>query len=52
MPLGDKFCMSRKDRTGGGVWMHLKGGTYMAVAGLDFKKPWSGHFSPFVHDWA
>jgi len=47
MSLGDKFCVSRKDRIRRGVWMHLKGGTYMAVAGLDFKKALVGPFLSF-----
>ena len=34
MSLGLRFCMSRKGRTGGGGWVHLKGANSMAASGL------------------
>jgi len=36
MPFGDTFCVSRKDRTGGGG-VHPKGANSMAVSGLGFR---------------
>jgi len=33
MPFGDRFCMSRNGRTGGGGWVHPKGADSMAVFG-------------------
>ena len=38
MSLGDRFCDSRKGRTGGGGWVHLKGANSMAVSGLCGRK--------------
>ena len=35
--LGDRFCVSRKGRTGGIGWVHLKGANSMAVSGLSFR---------------
>ena len=32
--LGLRFCVSRKGRTGGGGWVHLKGTNSMAASGL------------------
>jgi len=34
MPLGLRFCMSRKGGTGGGGWVHPKGAKSMAASGL------------------
>ena len=34
--------MSRKDRTGEGVGVHLKGANNMAMSGLSFRKPLVG----------
>jgi len=39
MPFGDRFCMSRKSRTGGCGWVHLNGANSMAVSGLSFETP-------------
>jgi len=39
MFFGDRFCFSRKGRTGGGGWVHLKGAVSMAVSGLSFRTP-------------
>ena len=38
MSLVLRFCLSRKDRTGGGGWVHLKGANSMAVFGLACRK--------------
>jgi len=37
MTFGDRFCFSRKDGIGGGVWVHPKGADSMAVFGLSFR---------------
>jgi len=37
MTFGDRFCFSKKDRIGGGGWVHLKGADSMAVSGLNFR---------------
>jgi len=37
MTLGLRFCVSRKGRTGGGGWVHLKGANSMAASGLVFR---------------
>jgi len=34
--LWHRFCVSRKGRTAGGGWVHLKGTNSMAVSGLHF----------------
>ena len=34
MPLGDRFCDSRKGGTGGGGWVHPEGANSMAMSGL------------------
>ena len=36
MSLGLRFCVSRKDGTGGGGWVHPKGENSMATSGLVF----------------
>ena len=36
--LGDRFCDSRKGRTGGGGWVHPEGANSMAVSGLRDRK--------------
>ena len=46
MAFGNRFCVSRKGRTGGGGWVHLQGEKSMAMSGL------VGHFSPPFHEWA
>ena len=38
MSLGDRFCVSRKDGTGGGGWVHPKGANSMAMSGLHGRK--------------
>jgi len=38
MSFGDRFCLSRKGRTGGGGWVHLKSANSMAVSGLGSRK--------------
>ena len=38
MSLGDRFCDSRKGRTGGGGWVHPEGANSMAVSGLRGRK--------------
>jgi len=37
MSFGFRFCVSRKDGTGGGGWMHQKGANNMATSGLVFR---------------
>ena len=37
MSLGLRFCVSRKGRTGGGGWVHLKGANSMAASELIFR---------------
>jgi len=37
--LGLRFCVSRKGRTGEGVWVYPNGANSMAVSGL-VEKPW------------
>jgi len=37
MSLGLRFCVSRKDGTGGGGYMHLKGANSIAASGLVFR---------------
>jgi len=39
MPLGDRFCVSRKGGTGGGGWVHPNSANSMAVSGLGHEKP-------------
>ena len=34
MSLGFRFCVSRKGRTGGDGWVHLKGANHMVVSWL------------------
>jgi len=36
MFFGDRFCVSRKDGTGGGGWVYPKGAINMATTGLSF----------------
>ena len=38
MSLGLRFCVSRKDRTGGGGWVHPKGANSMVMSGLTCRK--------------
>jgi len=38
MSLGDRFCMSRKDGTGGGGWVYPKDVNRMAVSELGCRK--------------
>ena len=38
MSLGDRFCDSRKGRTGGGGWVHPEGANSMAVSELRGRK--------------
>jgi len=38
MSFGDRFCMSRKGRTGGSGWVYPKGANSMAVSGLGLGK--------------
>ena len=33
MSFGDRFCFGRKDRIGGGGWVHPQGANSMAVSG-------------------
>jgi len=35
--LGDRFCFCRKDRIGGGGWVHLKSADSMAVSVFPFR---------------
>jgi len=42
MSLGDGFYMSRKGRTGGDRWVHLKGTNSMALLRLACEKPLVG----------
>jgi len=37
MPLGLRFCVSRKGGTGGGGWVHPEGANSMAMSGLVFR---------------
>ena len=37
MFFGDRFCISRKGKIGGGGWMHPKGANSMAASGLVFR---------------
>jgi len=37
MSFGDRFCISRKGRIGGGGWMHPKDANSMATSGLVFR---------------
>jgi len=55
MCLGDRFCFSRKGRTGQQRWVvHLKGANCMAVslgsALRDLGLPWVAHFSLHLHE--
>jgi len=54
MSLGLRFCVSRKDGTGGGGWVHPKGVNSMAVSGLVFRSDWhwEGHVCLFWHKWS
>ena len=45
MPLGDRFCDSRKDGTGAGGWVHPEGANSMAVSGLRGRKVFVGAIS-------
>jgi len=36
MSLGNRFCISRKGRSGGGGWVHLKGANDMSGLGMPF----------------
>ena len=38
MSFGDRFCVSRKDGTGGGGRVYLKGANNMAMSGFVSKK--------------
>jgi len=42
MSFGDKFCVSRKGRTGGGGWVHLLGANSMAMSWLGCRKAMVG----------
>ena len=42
MSLGDRLCVSRKGRTGGGGWVHPKGANSTAASGLSFEQPLVG----------
>ena len=45
------FCVSRKDRTGGGRWSHPL--CHMATARLGSKEVMVGtSFLPWLHEWA
>ena len=37
MSFGDRFCISRKGGTGGGVWVHPRGTNSAAMSGLSFR---------------
>ena len=40
--LGLRFCMSRKDWTGGGGWVQPKGANSMSASGLVFRSDFVG----------
>ena len=42
MSLGDRLCVSRKGRAGGGGWVYPKGANSMAASGLRFEQPLVG----------
>jgi len=42
MSLRDRFCMSRKGRTGGGEWVHPKSANNVVISGLGCEKPLVG----------
>jgi len=44
MSLGLRFHTSRKDGTGGGVWLHPKGANSVAASGLGCRKGLGGPF--------
>jgi len=48
MSFGDRFCLSRKGRTGGGGWVHPQGANSMAVSGLGCRKALVGTGDPFL----
>ena len=43
MFFGDRFCVSRKDETGGGGWVHPKGADSIAIFGLSFGNTLAGN---------
>jgi len=47
MSFGNRFCVSRKDSTRGGGWVHLKGANSMAMSGLSVRKSLVGSGKPF-----
>ena len=46
MSFGDRYCVSRKGRTGGGGWVHPKGANSVGMSVLNFRKTLVGA------DWA
>jgi len=42
MSFGDRFCISRKGGTGGGMWVHPRGTNSMTVSGLSFRNTLAG----------
>jgi len=53
MSFGDRFCMSRKGRTGRGGWVHPRGANSMAVSGLSFENALVGtRCNQHGHLWA
>ena len=56
MSFRDSFCVSRKGRTEGGGWVHLKGADSMAVSGFGLEmllvKPGGPLIFCPLHKWA